>query len=52
MIVTVRQDNGEMMLEFPLNDSGINDAGQPYNFKFYPNENLKLKIDTMSEDDD
>jgi len=51
MIVTIRQDNGEMVLEFPLNNTGINDAGQPYNFKMYPNENLQLKIDTISDEE-
>lgn len=52
MIVKVTKDDGELLLEFPLNDSGINDAGQPYDFKFYPNENLKLKIDKISDEDE
>ena len=51
MIFTLKDSNDEVMVEFPINKSGINDAGQNYNFLFYPNENIRIKVERFNEDE-
>jgi|APSaa5957512535_1039671.scaffolds.fasta_scaffold62674_2 hypothetical protein len=43
MNVKIYDDTGKLIMDIPLNKTGLNDKQEPYNFKFYF-ENIDVKI--------